>query len=58
VKVKLRFEPREVTSNNTDLEIKNWRYEAPVLNLLIRGRNIQGQPGVLTLRSKPLREQK
>jgi hypothetical protein len=54
VKVKLRFEPHEVTSNNTDLEIKDWRYEAPFLNILIRGRNIQGQPGVITIRSKPL----
>jgi hypothetical protein len=57
VKVKLRFEPREVTSNNTDLEIKEWRYEAPFLNMLIRGRNIQGQPGVITIRSQPRREQ-
>ena len=54
VKVKLRFEPHEVTSDNTDLEIREWRYEAPLLNMLIRGRNIQGQPGVITIRSKPL----
>jgi hypothetical protein len=57
VKVKLRFAPREVTSNDTGLEIKEWRYEAPFLNMLIRGRNIQGQPGVITIRSKPEREQ-
>jgi hypothetical protein len=49
VKVKLRFEPHEVTSNNPDLEIKDWRYEAPFLSMLIRGRNIQGQPGVITI---------
>jgi hypothetical protein len=58
VKVKLRFEPQEVTSNNTDLEIKDWRYEAPFLNMLIRGRNIQGEPGVITIRSKPSPEQR
>ncbi len=54
VKVKLRFEPREVTSSNTDLEIKEWRYEAPFLIMLIRGRNIQGQRGTITIRSKPV----
>jgi hypothetical protein len=58
VKVKLRFEPQEVTSNNGNLEIKNWRYDAPFLNMLVRGRNIQGQRGVITIRSKPLRKQK
>jgi hypothetical protein len=58
VKVKLRFEPREVTSNNPDLEIKDWRYEAPFLSMLVRGRNIQGQPGMITIKSKPLLGQK
>jgi hypothetical protein len=58
VKVKLLFEPHEVTSNNTDLEIKDRRYEAPFLSMLIHGRNIQGQPGVITIKGKPRREPK
>jgi hypothetical protein len=58
VKVKLRFEPHEVTSNNPDLEIKDWHYEAPFLHMLIRGRNIQGQPGVITIKSRSTPEQK
>jgi len=58
VKVKLRFEPDQVASNNTSLEIRDWRYEAPFLNMLIRGRNIQGQRGVITIKGKPQREQK
>ncbi len=56
VKVKLRFEPHEVTSDSPDLEIKEWRYEVPFLTMLIRGRNIQGQRGVITIRSQPRRE--
>jgi hypothetical protein len=58
VKVKLPFEPRDVTSNNPDLEITDWRYEAPFLNMLIRGQNTQGQPGVITIRSGSLPDQK
>lgn len=53
VKVKLRFEPHEVTSNNADLEVRDWRYDAPFLNMLIRGRNIQGQLGVITISGQP-----
>jgi hypothetical protein len=40
------------------LEIKSWRYEAPFLRMLVRGRNIQGQPGVITIRSRPRPEKK
>ncbi len=58
VKMKLRFEPGEVASNNADLEIRDWRYDAPFLHLLIRGRNIQGQQGMITIKSRPLPEQK
>ena len=54
VRVKLLFEPYEVISNNADLEIKKWRYEPPFVNMLIRGQNIQGETGMITLRSKPL----
>ncbi len=57
VRVKLAFEPREVISNNTDLEIKDWHYEAPFINMRIHGRNIQGEKGMITMRSKPLRKQ-
>jgi len=49
VKVKLLFEPAEVTSNNDDLEIKRWRYEAPFINTVIHGRNIQGQTGTVSI---------
>jgi len=56
VKVKLPFEPREVTSDNTDLEIKEWRYEAPFINMRIHGQNIQGETGLVTIRRKPLQE--
>jgi hypothetical protein len=58
VKVKLPFEPRDVTSSNPDLEIKDWRYEAPFSSMLVRGRNIQGQPGIITIGSRPLPDQK
>jgi len=57
VKVKLQFEPHEVISNSADLEVKNWRYETPFLSMLIRGRNIQGQRGVITIRSQPRPEE-
>jgi hypothetical protein len=53
VKVKLLFEPHDVTSDNANLEIKNWRYEAPFINMLIYGRNIQGETGMITIRNKP-----
>jgi hypothetical protein len=58
MKVKLRFAPREVTSNNIDLEIRQWRYEAPFLSMLIRGRNIQGQRGVIAIERGSPREQR
>ncbi|MCU0916728.1 MAG: hypothetical protein MUC88_19530 [Planctomycetes bacterium] len=54
VKVKLRFEPRAVTSNSADLVVKEWRYDAPFLTMALRGRNIQGQRGAITIRSKPI----
>ena len=57
VKVKLLFEPHEVTSDTTALEIKDWRYEAPFINMLIHGQNIQGETGMVSIKSKPLREQ-
>jgi hypothetical protein len=56
VKAKLLFEPHEVISDNTDLEIKGWHYEAPFINILIRGKNIQGETGMISIKSKPLRE--
>ncbi len=56
VKVKLRFEPREVASSNTDLVVKEWHYDAPFLTMTLRGRNIQGQRGAITIRSKPMPE--
>jgi len=57
VKVKLLFEPHEVTSDNTGLEIRDWHYEAPFINMLIHGQNIQGETGMVSIKSKPLREQ-
>ncbi|MHC4070414.1 MAG: hypothetical protein ACYSWW_00125 [Planctomycetota bacterium] len=56
VKTKLLFEPHEVISDNADLEIGRWRYEAPFINMLIRGENIQGETGTVTIKSKPLIE--
>jgi len=35
------------------LEIKDWRYEAPFINMLIRGQNIQGETGMVSTKSKP-----
>lgn len=52
VKVKLLFEPHEVTSDNADLKIKRWRYEAPLVNMTIHGQNIQGQAGTISIKSK------
>ena len=52
VKVKLPFEPREVTSDNADLEIRSWRYEAPFINMVIHGKNIQGQAGAVSIKGK------
>lgn len=52
VKAKLLFEPHEVTSDNSDLEIKDWRYESPFINMTIHGHNIQGQAGTISIKSK------
>ncbi len=57
VKVKLLFEPHEVTSDNIGLEIRDWHYEAPFINMLIHGQNIQGETGMVSIKSKPRREQ-
>jgi hypothetical protein len=54
VKAKLLFEPREVISNDADLEIIKWRYEAPFINMLIHGKNIQGETGMVTIKGKSL----
>lgn len=54
VKVKLLFKPHEVNSNNINLEIKSWRYEAPFINMLIHGQNIQGERGLVSIKSKQL----
>ena len=53
VKMKLLFEPREVVSDSADLVIKNWRYESPLIKVLIHGRNIQGETGTVSIKSKP-----
>ena len=47
-----------MASNNPDLEIKDRRYEALLLSMLIRGRNIQGQQGEITIKSRPAAETK
>jgi len=52
VKVKLLFEPRKVTSDNADLKIKDWHYEAPFIYMLIHGKNIQGQKGTVSITGK------
>jgi hypothetical protein len=54
VKVKLLFEPHEVISDNVDLKITDWRYESPFIYMLIHGRNIQGETGTVTIKSKTL----
>jgi hypothetical protein len=54
VKVKLLFEPHEVTSNNAELQIKRWRYEAPFVNMLIHGKNIQGQTGTVRIKGRSM----
>ena len=54
VNVKLLFEPYEVISDNIDLKITNWRYEAPFIYMLSHGRNIQGETGTVTIKSKTL----
>ena len=53
VKMKLLFEPREVVSDSADLVIKNWRYESPLIKVLIHGRNIQGETGTVSIKRKP-----
>ncbi|MCH8216866.1 MAG: hypothetical protein IH892_08855, partial [Planctomycetes bacterium] len=50
VKVKLLFEPHEVTSNNADLKIKGWRYEAPFISMAIHGQNMQGETGMVSIK--------
>ena len=50
VRVKLLFKPHEVTSDTTDLKIEDWRYEAPFINILIHGQNIQGETGMIRIR--------
>jgi hypothetical protein len=52
--LKLLFEPHEVSSDNVDLGIKDWRYEAPFIYILIHGQNIQGEKGMVSIHSKPL----
>ena len=50
VKVKLLFEPHVVISDNSDLEIKEWRYQAPFITMWIHGQNIQGETGMVHIR--------
>ena len=52
IKVKLRFTPREVTSNNLDLEILDWQYDAPFITMSVRGRNIQGESGKIAIKGR------
>ena len=40
----------EVASNNADLKIKSWRYEAPFISVAIHGQNIQGQTGTVSIK--------
>jgi hypothetical protein len=54
VKVKLLFEPNQVNSDNTDLEIENWHYRAPFIYMRVHGQNIQGELGVITIKGRPL----
>ena len=52
VKIKLLFESHEVISDNVDMKITDWRYEAPFINMLIHGRSIQEETGTVTIKSK------
>jgi len=56
VKVKLLFEPHDVTSHNINLKVKDWHYEAPFIKMLIHGKNIQGERGLVSIKSKPVLE--
>lgn len=51
VKVKLLFEPYEVTSDNPALVVNDWRYNAPFVHIVINGKNIQGERGVVNIKS-------
>jgi prepilin-type processing-associated H-X9-DG protein len=54
MRVKLLFEPHEVNSDNTDLDIQDWHYRAPFIYMLIHGQNIQGELGVIAIKGRPL----
>lgn len=50
VKVKLLFKPQEVRSDNPNLVVKEWRYEAPFICIRVLGKDIQGEQGTITIR--------
>lgn len=52
VKVKPGFEPLEVTSNNRNLQILEWRYDDPFVVIKVKGGNIQGESGVIAVKGR------
>ena len=50
VKVKLLFEPQEVRSDNSDLIVREWSYEAPFINMLVLGKDVQGEKGTIFIK--------
>lgn len=50
VKVKLLFKPQEVRSDNSDLIVREWSYEAPFINMLVLGKDVQGEKGTIFIK--------
>ena len=50
VRVRLPFAPTRVRSDNPDLEVVSWSYQAPLAIMRVSGRDMQGEVGTLTIR--------
>jgi len=53
VRVRLPFVPTEVLSDNPDLEIVSWSWEAPFVTIEVKGKDIQGEVGTIAIEGRP-----
>ncbi len=53
VRVRLPFIPTEVLSDNPDLEIVSWSWEAPFVTIGVKGKDIQGEVGAIRIKGRP-----
>jgi hypothetical protein len=47
VRIRLPFTPTRVRSDNRDLKVNDWSYQAPFLTINVQGKDIQGEVGTV-----------